>query len=66
MLTPLWAQTLDEVEERQRAAVEAWEKTPLTQRRAVFVAAKPALYGAYDERKSNVFKEGEELITYLC
>ena len=65
ILTPLQAQTLAEVEARQQAVVEAWEKTPLTQRRSVFVTVKPEVYGAYDERTSNVFKAGEPIITYV-
>ncbi len=65
MLTPLQANMLDEFEARQQAVVAAWEKGPLMQRRAVFVTAKPELYGAYEERKSNVFKPGEPLLTYV-
>jgi len=63
--TPLAARTLDELDTRQQAVIAAWEKGPLTQRRAVFVTAKPDLYGAYDERKSNVFKADEALLTYV-
>ncbi len=65
MCAPLRANTLDEFEARQQAVVAAWEKGPLTQRRAVFVSVKPELYGAYEERKSNVFKAGEPLLTYV-
>ena len=43
----------------------AWEKLPLTQKRAVFVTTKPEIYGGYEERKSNVFKPGEPLLTYV-
>ncbi|MDQ0474544.1 hypothetical protein [Labrys wisconsinensis] len=62
---PAQAQTLADVEARQQAVIEAWEKTPLTQRRAIFVTARPSAYGAYVERSSNVFKPGEPLVTYV-
>jgi hypothetical protein len=62
---PLSAQTLNDVKTKQQAVLAAWDGTPLTLRRAIFVARKPELYGDYDERKSNAFKPGEPLITYL-
>src|SRR5450631_2527342 len=49
----------------QDAVAEAWQKMPMTQRRAIFVSASPDSYGAFDERKSNIFKVGEKLITYV-
>ncbi|HEY8565711.1 MAG TPA: hypothetical protein VIL65_09440 [Beijerinckiaceae bacterium] len=62
---PAAAQTLQEVEARQQAVVEAWEKTPLTARRAVFVTAPATIYGAFQERPSNTFKSGEPLYSYV-
>lgn len=49
----------------QDAVADAWQKMPLTQRRALFVSARPESYGVYEERKSNIFKAGETLITYV-
>ena len=56
---------LRELDTLQRAVTDAWTRMPLTQRRAIFVAEKPELYGAYTERKSNVFAPGEPLVTYV-
>ena len=64
-LGPAAAQTLQEIDARQQAVVEAWEKTPLTVRRAVFVTAPAKIYGAFEERPSNSFKGGEPLYTYV-
>jgi hypothetical protein len=58
------AQSLQEIDRRYAALVEAWEKTPLTVRRALFVADHPHGFGLYKERASNVFKPGEALVTY--
>ncbi len=44
--------------------VEAWQKTPITVRRAVFVVEPAGGFGMYNERPSNVFKPGEELLIY--
>lgn len=49
----------------QDAVADAWQKMPLTQRRAIFVSVSPDTYGTFDERKSNSFKPGEKLITYV-
>src|SRR5580704_1854003 len=46
------------------AVLGAWEKTPLTVRRALFVSDHPHGFGLYQERASNVFKPGEALVTY--
>ena len=35
-----YSQSLDEINKREEAVVEAWEKTPLTLRRAIFVATE--------------------------
>ena len=58
------AQSLQEIDRRYAALVEAWEKTPLTVRRALFVADHPHGFGLYQERASNVFKPGEALVAY--
>jgi len=57
--------TLAKLSALQDAVAEVWQKMPLTQRRAVFVSARPESYGIYDERKNNIFKTGEKIITYV-
>ena len=57
------SQSLQEVEKAQAALIAAWEKTPLSVRRAIFVAKKAQGFGQFEERSSNVFK-GEPLIAY--
>jgi hypothetical protein len=58
------AQTLDEVDKRDAAVVEAWNATPLTVRRVLFVDGHPDGFGQYVERANNVFKKGEALVIY--
>jgi len=58
------AQSLQDVEKAQAALIAAWEKTPLSVRRAIFVAKKAQGFGQFEERSSNVFKPGEPLIAY--
>lgn len=59
------AQSLDEIRKRDAAVVEAWQKTPLTVQRAVFVSEHPKGYGQFVARTSNTFKVGEKLVAYL-
>jgi hypothetical protein len=58
------AQSLEEIDKRDAAVIEAWNATPLTVRRAIFVTEHPDAYGDYIERPDNVFKKGDKLITY--
>jgi hypothetical protein len=58
------AQTLDEIDKREAAVLEAWNATPLTVRRAIFVDGHPEGFGQYVERANNVFRAGEKLVTY--
>ena len=58
------AQSVEEIAKREAAVIEAWNATPLTVRRAIFVEAHPDVYGDYAERANNVFKKGDKLITY--
>ncbi len=58
------AQTLQEIDRRDAAVFEAWNATPLTIRKAVFVSEHPRGYGEYVERSNNVFKPGEKLVAY--
>lgn len=61
---PVWAQTISEIDQRDAAVYEAWAKTPLTVRTAVFVANHPDGFGLYTPRANNVFKPGEKLVAY--
>ena len=58
------SQSLEEVERRQAAVIEAWEKTPLTVHQAAFLKGEPRGYGLYEEHASNEFKTGERVIAY--
>jgi hypothetical protein len=62
--TASYSQTVDEIDKRDAAVVEAWTATPLTVRRALFVSEHPAGFGQYVERADNVFKKGDKLVTY--
>lgn len=57
--------TLADIDALDRAVTDAWERMPLTQRRAMFVSEKSSLYGGYAERPSSVFAQGEKLLTYV-
>ncbi len=59
-----YSQSLDEINKREEAVVEAWEKTPLTVRRAIFVTEEPKSFGFYTPRSSSQFKSGEPIIVY--
>jgi hypothetical protein len=41
-----------------------WRESPLSIRKAVFVASEPQGFGIYEERPSNEFASGETLIIY--
>jgi hypothetical protein len=58
------AQSLEEIDKRQAALIEAWQKTPLTIRKALFVKDQPRGYGIYEEHPSKEFKPGEKVIVY--
>ena len=58
------AQSLEEIDRRQAAMIEAWEKTPLTIRRALFINGEPRGFGLYQERGSKEFKHGEKIVVY--
>ena len=64
LVGPGHAQSLQDLEKAQAALIAAWEKTPLSVRRAIFVAKKAQGFGQFEERSSNVFKPGEPLIAY--
>ena len=58
------AQSVEEVDRRQAALIEAWEKTPLTIRRALFIDGEPRGFGLYKERGSTEFRPGEKIVVY--
>ena len=58
------AQSLEEVDKRQAAVIEAWQKTPLTIRRALFIEGEPRGFGLYRERSTKDFKPGEKVVVY--
>jgi len=58
------AQTLEDIDRREAAVMEAWEATPLTIRRAFFVSEHPQGFGEYIQRANNVFKSDEQLVAY--
>jgi hypothetical protein len=57
-------QSLDEVDKRRTALIEAWQQTPLTIRRAIFVKGEPRGFGLYEEHPSNEFRPGEKIVVY--
>jgi hypothetical protein len=59
-----YSQSFDEINKREQAVVEAWEKTPLTVRRAIFVTEPPKSFGIYKPRSSSRFKSGDPIIVY--
>ncbi len=58
------AQTIEEIDRREAAVLDAWEKAPLSVRRAVYVAERPGGFGMYTARANNVFHTGEALVVY--
>jgi hypothetical protein len=63
-LSAVHAQSVEEVDRRHAALIEAWEKTPLTIRRALFIDGEPRGFGLYQERGSKEFKRGEKVVAY--
>lgn len=58
-------QYMNAIEALDDAAVALWEKAPLIFRRALFVAEKPAGFGAFNPRENNVFNGSNvEMIAY--
>jgi hypothetical protein len=58
------AQSLEEIDKRRAALLEAWQQTPLTIRKAIFVKSEPRGYGLYEEHPSNEFRPGEKVVVY--
>ena len=65
-LAPLTAraQSLEAIDRLAAAVYDAWGKTPLTARRAIFVTQRATGYGIFEERPTRVFKAGEPLLVY--
>jgi hypothetical protein len=59
-----YGQSLDEINKRDAAVREAWEKTAFSIRNAFFVTEAPQAFGAYTPRLSTPFKAGEQMIVY--
>lgn len=59
-----YGQSLDEINKRDEAVRQAWEKTPFTIGRALFVTGKPEGFGMYTPRSPAPFKSGEQLVVY--
>jgi hypothetical protein len=57
-------QSLDEIDKRDAAVREAWEKTPFTLRNACLVTEGPQAFGAYKPRSPAPFKSGQQMIVY--
>jgi hypothetical protein len=57
--------SIEAIETLRRAVALADARTPLTFRKAVFVAETPIAFGVYKPRAGNVFNAGEPLIAYL-
>lgn len=62
--TGVHAQSLEAIDRADEAVWQAWNATPLTVRRAVFVSEAPQGFGVYKERPGSTFKPGEPLIVY--
>jgi hypothetical protein len=52
-------------QDAKAAADAAWEANPLQIENAMFVTSKAPGYGMFEKRSTNVFKPGEDLITYV-
>jgi len=59
------APTLADLETAENAIANLWSQLPYTARHVMFVSHKAELYGGYEQRPSNVFIQGEKLLTYL-
>ena len=57
-------QSLDEIDKRDAAVREAWQKTPFSLRHAFLVTEAPQAFGAYTPRLPAPFKAGEQIIVY--
>ncbi|MCC2110809.1 MAG: hypothetical protein KDJ16_02105 [Hyphomicrobiales bacterium] len=55
---------VDALADIDAARGKVWDAVPLTIAKALFVGSRPSGYGAYDERGSNSFKLGEEIMVY--
>jgi hypothetical protein len=57
-------QSFDEIDKRDAAVREAWEKTPFSLRNAFLVTEAPQAFGAYSPRPPAPFKAGQQMIVY--
>jgi hypothetical protein len=61
---PAQAQDLPAIEAAEKALVEAWDKSPLGFRTAVFAEGDVGGFGIYTPRASAVFRIGEPIVVY--
>jgi hypothetical protein len=60
-----YAEPIDDLSKAQQDIFDAWVKVPLTEQKVAFITEPSAGYGMYTERGTNIFKQGEPLITYV-
>jgi hypothetical protein len=61
---PVPAQSLADIEAAEAALAAVWEATPLTFRRALFVAGEVAEFGRFTPRETSSFAPDEPIVVY--
>src|SRR5579863_6743998 len=56
---------LEALDALDNAATLIWDLSPLTFRKALWVAEPPSGFGAYDPRETNEYAAGDEMIAYV-
>ena len=56
---------LEAMDALDAAATLLWDRSPLTFRRALWVAEPPSGFGAYNPRETNQYAAGDEMIAYV-
>lgn len=56
---------IDAMDALDNAASALWDKAPLSFRKALWVAAPPSGFGAYNPRENDTFASGDEMIAYV-
>jgi hypothetical protein len=59
------ADPMDDLDAAQQKVFDAWQNVPFSQRAVLFETASSTGFGMYTDRKSNVFKPNEKIITYV-
>jgi hypothetical protein len=55
---------LEAIDALNQAAAWLWDKSPLTFRKALWVAEPPSGFGVYNPRETNVYSAGDDMIVY--